>query len=207
MAAALALLSFLVIIWTRVAAVSRPGAASPLPIAAATMSAACIAVGSLLQALIPGSMIFNSLPEPSPGIIRVFSEAAGPLILVGGMLALALAVASLTLQARAAGAFGKGMTIFSLIVAVLTVFSFQFFPVLAPLIWAVTVSVVLIRRRHWFARHNGERDHYAARGRWGEPGRVVPGRPRGTSNLLAARRLAVITAAVADAQRDRPRGQ
>ena len=38
------------------------------------------------------------------------------------------------------------MTIFSLIVAVLTVFSFQFFPVLAPLIWAVTVSVVLIRR-------------------------------------------------------------
>ncbi len=145
-AAALALLSFLVIIWTRVAAVSRPGAASPLPIAAATMSAACIAVGSLLQALIPGSMIFNSLPEPSPGIIRVFSEAAGPLILVGGMLALALAVASLTLQARAAGAFGKGMTIFSLIVAVLTVFSFQFFPVLAPLIWAVTVSVVLIRR-------------------------------------------------------------
>jgi hypothetical protein len=54
-----------------------------------------------------------------------------PLIFVGGMLALALAVASLALQARAAGAFGTGMTIFSLVMAGITVFSFQFFPVLA----------------------------------------------------------------------------
>jgi hypothetical protein len=144
--AALALLSFLVIIWTRIAAVSRSGVASPLPVAAAAVSAACLAVGSLLQALIPGSMIFNSLPEPSPGILRVFDEVAGPLILVGAMFAFALALASLTLQARAAGAFGTRMTVFSLIVAVITLASFQFFPVLAPLIWVVTVSVVVIRR-------------------------------------------------------------
>jgi hypothetical protein len=143
--AALALMSFLVIVWTRVAA-GRPGAASPLPVAAAAVSAACIAVGSLLQALIPGGMIFSSLPEPSPAIMRVLGGAAGPLILVGGMLALALAVASLTLQARAARVFGRGMTIFSLVVAVISVFSFAFFPVLAPLVWVVTVSIVLIRR-------------------------------------------------------------
>jgi len=62
------------------------------------------------------------------------------------MLALALAVASLALQARAAGAFSTGMTIFSLIVAGITVFSFQFFPVLAPLAWALAVSITLIRR-------------------------------------------------------------
>jgi hypothetical protein len=49
-------------------------------------------------------------------------------------------------QARAAGAFGKGMTIFGLVVAVITLFSFVFFPVLAPLIWVVTVSIILIRR-------------------------------------------------------------
>jgi hypothetical protein len=122
----------------------RPGAASPLPVAAAAVSAACIAVGSLLQTLIPGGMIFGSLPEPSPAIMRVLDGVAGPLILVGGMLA--LAVASLTLQARAAGVFGRGMTIFSLVVAVISVFSFAFFPVLAPLVWVVTVSIVLIRR-------------------------------------------------------------
>ncbi len=144
-AAALALVSFLAIVWTRVAAAARPGVASPLPAAAAAVSAACIAVGSL-QALIPGGMIFDSLPEPSPDIMRVLEDAEGPLIFVGGMLALALAVASLALQARAAGAFGTGMTVFSLVVAGITVFSFQFFPALAPLVWAVTVSIALIRR-------------------------------------------------------------
>jgi len=144
--AALAVMSFLVITWTRIAAAGRPGLASPLPVAAAAVCAACIAAGSLLQALIPGSMVFNSLPEPSPDIMRVLSQAAGPLILVGGMLALALAMASLALQARAARAFGTTLTIFTLITAVITVFSFQFFPVLAPLVWTVTMSIVLIRR-------------------------------------------------------------
>ena len=149
--AALALMSFLVLTWTRVAgaghlATGRPGTASLLPVAAAAVSAACVAIGSLLQTLIPGGMIFSSLPEPSPDIMRVLGGVAAPLILVGGMLALALAVASLTLQGRAAGAFGKGMTIFGLVVAVITLFSFVFFPVLAPLIWVVTVSVALIRR-------------------------------------------------------------
>ena len=148
-------MSFLVIVWTRVAAAARPPAASPLPVAAAAISGACIAVGSLLQALIAGGLIFDLLPELSPDIMRVLGGAAGPLILVGGMLALALAVASLALQARAAGASGTGMIIFSLAVAGITVFSFQFFPVLAPLVWAVTLSITLIRRpalaRSWRA--------------------------------------------------------
>jgi hypothetical protein len=143
--AALAVMSFLVITWTRIAA-GRPGPASPLPVAAAAVCAACIAAGSLLQALIPASMIFNSLPEPSAGIIRVLNQASGPLILIGGMLALALAMASLALQARATGAFGTALTIFTLITAVITVFSFQFFPLLAPLAWTATISIVLIRR-------------------------------------------------------------
>jgi hypothetical protein len=91
-------------------------------------------------------MIFGSMPEPSPGILRVMEDAGTPLVFVGGMIALAVSVASLSLQARAAGAFGKGLTVFSLIMAVLTVFSFEFFPVLAPLIWVLTVSIVLIRR-------------------------------------------------------------
>jgi hypothetical protein len=144
--AALALLSFIVNIWTRVAVVSGARVTNPLPVAAAAVAAAAIASGALLQAVIPGAMVFNSMPEPSPGIIRVLENVAGPLVFVGGMIALALAVASLALQARAAGAFGKRLTIFSLVVAVLTVFSFEFFPVLAPLVWVVTVSIILIRR-------------------------------------------------------------
>jgi hypothetical protein len=144
--AALALLSFIANIWTRIAAVTQARASNPLPVAAGAVAAACIAVGALLQALIPGSMIFNSLPEPSPGIMRILENTAGPLVFGGGMIALALAMAGLTLQARAVGAFGRGLTIFSLVVAVLTVFAFEFFPVLAPLTWVVTISVVLIRR-------------------------------------------------------------
>jgi hypothetical protein len=42
------------------------------------VSAARIAVGSLLQALIPEGMIFNSLPEPSPDIMRVLGGTACP---------------------------------------------------------------------------------------------------------------------------------
>jgi hypothetical protein len=146
LAAALALMSFIVNIWIRVAAVGPARVTNPLPVAAAAVAAAAIACGALLQAAIPGAMIFNSMPEPSPGIMRVLENVSSPLVFIGGMVALALAVASLSLQARAAGAFGSRLTIFSLVVAVLTLFSFEFFPLLAPLAWVVTVIVILIRR-------------------------------------------------------------
>lgn len=144
--AALALLSFMVIIWMRVTAIRRNDTGL-LPVAAATVAATSIAVGMTIQAVIPGTMIFNGLPEPSAAILRIMENIAPVLVEGGGMLALTLAIASLAVQARRAGAFGRRMTIFSTVIAVLTfAASFQFLLVLAPLIWTVVVSVLLIRR-------------------------------------------------------------
>jgi len=145
-AAALALLSFFVFTWTRVTRAARPGGTSLLPVAAAGVSAACIAAGGALGAVVPGSMVFGSQPEPAPGILRVLATLGIPLVLVGGMVPLALAVASLSLQAKAAGIFGRGMAGVGLAVAVITLFSFEFFTMLAMLAWVLAVSVVVIRR-------------------------------------------------------------
>jgi hypothetical protein len=43
--------------------------------------------------------------------------------------------------------FGKGLTIFSLVVAVVALFSFIFFPMLLVLVWFLVASLMLFRRQ------------------------------------------------------------
>ena len=62
------------------------------------------------------------------------------------MIAIALAVALLTLQARRGGPFGSKMTVFILVMAVITLASFELFPLLAILIWCIVAGIVLARR-------------------------------------------------------------
>jgi hypothetical protein len=147
--AGLCLLWFLTVVWSRVAAARRPEATSPLPLLAAGVAAVSIAIGGVFNAIIAGAMIFGNgkLPEPRADILRVFGQISFPLIAVAGMIAFALALGCLSLQARRAGVFGGGLTIFSLVVAVLALFSFIFFPMLLVLVWFLVVSVVLLRRR------------------------------------------------------------
>jgi hypothetical protein len=131
--AGLCLLWFLTMVWSRAAAARRPEAASPLPLLAAGAAAVSIAIGKL--------------PEPRADILRVFGQISFPLIAVAGMIAFALALGALSLQARRAGVFGKGLTIFSLIVAVVALFSFIFFPMLLVLVWFLVASAMLFRRQ------------------------------------------------------------
>jgi len=145
--AAVALLCFVAIAWTRLVAAGRNGLSSLLVPLLGTLSAVGIAVGFALGAVVPGGMIFGSMPEPSPDVLRVLNQTAGPLILVAGMIPLALAIAILAVQARRAGTFGRAMVIFSMVMAVITLFAFIWFTALAPLIWILTVSILLIRRR------------------------------------------------------------
>jgi hypothetical protein len=147
--AGLCLLWFLTMVWSRAAAARRPEAASPLPLLAAGAAAVSIAIGGVFNAVIAGAMIFGNgkLPEPRADILRVFGQISFPLIAVAGMIAFALALGALSLQARRAGVFGKGLTIFSLIVAVVALFSFIFFPMLLVLVWFLVASVMLFRRQ------------------------------------------------------------
>src|SRR5579872_5907028 len=62
--AGLSLMSFLTILWTRIARARRPAVISPLPLVTAGVSAACIAVGGVLMAGIAGSMLGGSLRMP-----------------------------------------------------------------------------------------------------------------------------------------------
>jgi hypothetical protein len=147
--AGLCLLWFLTMVWSRVAAARRPEVTSPLPLLAAGAAAVSIAIGGVFNAIIAGAMIFGngSLPEPRADILRVFGQISFPLIAVAGMIAFALALGCLTLQARRAGVFGRGLTIFSLVVAVVALFSFIFFPMLLVLVWFLVASVMLFRRQ------------------------------------------------------------
>jgi hypothetical protein len=144
--AALSLMSFLTVLWTRISEARHPAPLSPLPLVAAGVSAACIAVGGVVMASISGSMLGTSSPMPSADLLRFSNGLGFALVGVAGMLAAALPVAHLSLLARFAGVFGRKLTVFGLAVAVVLLGAIAFVPIVALLIWLVIASITLLRR-------------------------------------------------------------
>jgi L-lactate permease len=144
--AALCLVVFVSSMWSRIAEGRRPESTSPIPLVASGMGAAGIALGGVLVAAVSGGMIFGQLQLPPADILRFGNDAAFPAITVAGMFGVALAIASLAVQARSAGLFGRRFQIVGLVVAVVTIFSFGFFPLVAPLLWFLVVSIMLLRK-------------------------------------------------------------
>jgi hypothetical protein len=145
--AALSLLVFVTTLWSRIAEARRPESTSPIPIVGGAMAAAGVALGGVLVATVSGAMIFGQLRLPPADILRFANDAAFPAITVAGMFGVALAIAGLAVQARGAGLFGRRFQTVGLVVAVITIFSFGFFPMVAPLLWFLVVSIMLLRRR------------------------------------------------------------
>jgi hypothetical protein len=143
--AALSLMSFITDLWMRVVAAGQQRNLSPLPIVAAGISAACIASGGILMGAVSGSALLYSQPLPGADVLRVGNDVGFALVGVAGMLAAAVSVASVSLQARAAGLFGTRLTRASLVVAVLLIGSIAFVPILALLVWSIVVAVHLAR--------------------------------------------------------------
>jgi hypothetical protein len=146
--AALSLMSFLAVLWSRIGR-ARPGAdRGMLPLLAAGVSAACIAVGGALMG--SGSTVTgNFAGAAAPGaatLARFCNDAGFVMVTLPGMLAAALAVAGLSLQAYRAKLFGRRMAAFGLVVAVILIPSLAFFPIIALLVWLVVTAVVLLRR-------------------------------------------------------------
>lgn len=145
-AAAMCLLGFFSWLWFRVAQISADGRGlNPLPLATVVVAATCVGINGVANAVIAGGMAFGSLPEPSPDILRFSDEIGWPILTVVGMIALAVAMASLSLEARRAGVFSSRMTTFSLIAAAFTAFSVVFFPLILMLIWFLVVGISLFR--------------------------------------------------------------
>ncbi|MFZ0040306.1 MAG: hypothetical protein WAK93_03300 [Solirubrobacteraceae bacterium] len=143
--AALSLMSFLTHVWTRVTEARDPQAVSPLPVVAAGVAAACIAVGGMLMAAPSGSALLYSQPIPGADILRLCNDVGFAMVGVAGMLTAAFSIACLSVQARAAGIFGARLARCSLAVAVVLLASVAFVPILALLIWLVAVTVTLNR--------------------------------------------------------------
>ena len=143
--AALSLMSFLTILWARIVTTRRPATTSALPLVAAGVSAACIAVGGVLMGGISGAMLTGSAPVPDADLLRVTNDLGFGMVGVAGMLAAALAVAFLSVQARSAEIFGRKLTIFGLVVALVLLGAIAFVPIVALLIWLVIASITLMR--------------------------------------------------------------
>jgi hypothetical protein len=140
--AGLCLMAFITQLWV---VVRSRGAVSPLPIVAAGVAAACVASGGVAMAAAAGSSLFYSQPVPGADVLRLSNDAGFALAGVAGMLAAALSVAAVSVQARRAGLFGARMYGFSLVVAVLLIGAIAFLPILALLAWAVVVAVTMLR--------------------------------------------------------------
>jgi hypothetical protein len=142
--AALALMTFLTHLWTRIVAASDRRL-SPLPVVAAGVASACIACGGVLMAGISGSSLLYSQPIPGADVLRLGNDLGFAMVGIAGMFAASVSIASVSAQARSAGVFGVRMLRLSWAVAVVLLGSIAFVPILALLVWLVAVAVVLIQ--------------------------------------------------------------
>jgi hypothetical protein len=143
--AALSLLSFLSTTWTRIAGNRPLGSITPVPIVAAGVASACIAVGGVLMGAIAAT-VQGTGHTPDPDLLRFGNDVGFVMVGLPGMLATALSVAGLSVQGRRSGLFGRKMMIFGLVVAVILLASIAFIPIVALLAWLVVTAIVLIRR-------------------------------------------------------------
>lgn len=142
--AGLCLASFLTALWRHVH--DAFPSASPLPLVAAAASAACIAAGGVVQAFVSGGELIGRYPLPSADVLRLSNDLGFALVGVAGMLAAALAVACLSVQARRAGILGGKTYAFGLVVSVALLLAVAFVPIFLLMAWTAVLSLQLIRR-------------------------------------------------------------
>jgi len=147
--AALSLMSFLAVLWSRIGQLNPRGGRSIVPLIAAGVSAACIAVGGVLMA--SGSTVAQGFAltdtTGTATLVRFVNDTGFVMVAVPGMLAAALAVTGLSVQAYRTGLFGRRMEVTGIAVAVILLGALAFIPIAALLIWVVVSAILLIRTR------------------------------------------------------------
>jgi hypothetical protein len=132
-------------LWRRI---TRRGLAdrrpSPLPLVAAGVAAACMSVGGMLMAA-PSAVVSGGGPVPGADVLRLCNNTGFALVAIPGMLAVAIAVAALSVQGRRAELFGRRLQVFGFVVAPILLASILFVPIVAWLIWLVVLAVYQLR--------------------------------------------------------------
>lgn len=144
--AGLALMTFLVALWRRVADADPGASPSRLPIAAASAAAACMGAGGMVMGYISGGELFGSYPLPSVDLLRMSNDLGFALAGIAGAWSAAVAIAALSVQGHAAGVFGRRMRAAGLVVAAVLILSPLFIPILALVAWVLTASILWIRQ-------------------------------------------------------------
>lgn len=144
--AGLALMTFLVALWRRIAEVHPAESPSRLPIAAAATAAALIGAGGMVMGYISGGEIVGKYPLPGADLLRMSNDLGFALAGVAGSWAAAVAVATLSVQGHAAGVFGTKMRAAGIITAVALLLSMLFIPIVALLAWVLTAAIIWIRK-------------------------------------------------------------
>jgi len=143
--AGLALMTFLVALWRRIAQVHPAGPPSRLPIAAAGAAAALIGAGGMVMGYISGGEILGHYPLPGVDLLRMSNDLGFALAGIAGSWAAAVAVAALSVQGHTAGVFGTKMRAAGIITAATLLLSMLFMPILALLAWVLAAAITWIR--------------------------------------------------------------
>jgi hypothetical protein len=141
--AGLCLAAFLTGLWRRVAVV-RDGRISPLPLVAAGVAAAAMAVGGVVM----GGVAQVVTNDHSAGLAELFRVSNGlgfALVALGAMPAAALSVVCLSAQGRAAGVLSGRVAVFGYVAAVALLAALAFVPVVLLLVWVLVVAVGWLR--------------------------------------------------------------
>jgi hypothetical protein len=143
--AGLALMTFLVALWRRIAEAHPAGPPSRLPIAAAATAAALMGAGGMVMGYISGGELFGHYPLPSVDLLRMSNDLGFALAGIAGSWAAGTAVVTLSIQGHTAGVFGTKMRAAGIITAVALVFSVLFAPIVALLAWVLAAAISWIR--------------------------------------------------------------
>ncbi|HEV2590386.1 MAG TPA: hypothetical protein VGU02_00705 [Gaiellaceae bacterium] len=143
--AGLSLMTFLVLLWRRVAD-ALPAEPSRLPVAAAGAAAALIGAGGMVMAYISGGELVGHYPLPSVDLLRMSNDLGFALAGVAGSWAAGVAVATLSIQGYTAGVFGARMRAFGILTAVALLLAMLFIPIGALFLWVLIAAAMWIRR-------------------------------------------------------------
>ena len=124
--------------------------------AAAAVSASCIAAGGTVMGVISGGELLGSYPLPSADILRLTNDLGFALAGGAGMIAAGLSVAGLSVQGYRLGLIGSRARIFGVVVGVILLASLAFIPIAALPIWVIFTAVRSLRVRG-FTRPESDR--------------------------------------------------
>jgi hypothetical protein len=144
--AGLALMTFFVGLWRRIADARPADSPSRLPIAAAAAAAACMGAGGMVMGYISGGELIGHYPLPSVDLLRMSNDLGFALAGIAGAWSAAVAVATLSVQGHNAGVFGARMRTAGVLVAVVLVLSPFFIPLIALLAWVAVVAITWARK-------------------------------------------------------------